>query len=237
MIGIYYDESHPASFGGVGKLFKAVKKTVPRLKRSTVRDWLRGQDAYTLHRETSQKFVRRKTVVGAPGQQLQADLMDIRSHAKVNECNTFLLTAVDCFSRKAWVVPVRNKTGERVASALHKILEIQKYFALQTDKGKEFYNAPVHELLRRHGVNHFSSENETIKASLVERFNRSLRARLHRSMTARNSEMILHILPDVVRAYNNSYNDSLGMSPNEVSSQNQENKCLPKIGYREDCKG
>ena len=56
--GIYYDESHPASFGGVGKLFKAAKKTVPRLKRSTVRDWLRGQDAYTLHRETSQKFVQ-----------------------------------------------------------------------------------------------------------------------------------------------------------------------------------
>ena len=148
--------------------------------------------------------------------------MDIRSHAKANEGYTFLLTAVDCFSRKAWVMPVKNKTGERVATALHKILEGQRYFALQTDKGKEFYNGPVRELLQRHGVKHFSSENETIKASLVERFNRSLRARLHRSMTARNSEKILHILPDVVRAYNNSYNGSIGMSPNEVSAQNQE---------------
>ena len=148
--------------------------------------------------------------------------MDIRSHAKANEGNTFLLKAVDCFSRKAWVVPVNNKTGERVATALHKILEGQRYFALQTDKGKEFYNGPVRDLLKRHGVKHFSSENETIKASLVERFNRSLRAHLHRSMMARNSENILHILPNVVRAYNNSYNGSIGMSPNEVSAQNQE---------------
>ena len=219
---IYYNESHPASFGGMGKLFRAARKKIPNLKRSTVKDWLRGQDAYTLHRETAQKFNRRRTVVGAPGQQLQADLMDIKSHAQANEGYTFLLTAVDCFSRKAWVVPVRNKTGERVATGLHKILEGQKYFALQTDKGKEFYNGPVRELLSRHGVHHFSSENETIKASLVERFNRTLRARLHRSMTARGSEKILHLLPEVVKAYNDSYNVSIGMSPNEVSAQNQE---------------
>ena len=69
--------------------------------------------------------------------------MDIGNHAKANEGNTFLLMVVGCFSRKAWIEPVKNKTGERVATALRKILEKQSYFALQMDKSKEFYNALV----------------------------------------------------------------------------------------------
>ena len=219
---IYYDEENPGSFGGVEKLWRAAKKINKGVKRSEVAEWLSGQDAYTLHRETQQKFVRRKTIVGGSGQQLQADLVDIRQHSKDNEGYTFLLTAVDCFSRKAFVEPIKNKTGERVAAALQRILLNTSYFALQTDKGKEFYNSTVQTLLKRNGVKHFSSENETIKASLVERFNRTLRARLHRCMTARGTERILDVLPKIVKAYNDSYNTAIGMSPNEVTESNQE---------------
>ena len=77
------------------------------------------------------------------GQQLQADLLDIRNHSRDNEGVNYLLTAVDCFSRRGWAVPVRYKTGDKVAKALNKILEGTDYFALQTDKGKEFYNKHV----------------------------------------------------------------------------------------------
>ena len=74
------------------------------------------------------------------------------------------------------MIPVKNKTGERIAEALERVLDDSRLFSLQTDKGKEFYNNAVGTLLRCRGVTHFSSENETVKASLVERFNRTLRA-------------------------------------------------------------
>ena len=41
---IYYDESHPASFGGVEKLWRAAKKDSPGITRKTVERWLSGQD-------------------------------------------------------------------------------------------------------------------------------------------------------------------------------------------------
>ena len=219
---IYYDERNPASFGGVEKLWRSAKKQSPGISRKTVEQWLSGQDAYTLHRGINEKFKRRRTVVGGPEQQLQADLVDIRNHSSHNDGHTFILTAVDVFSRKAWAIPLKNKTGERVAEALERILDAGKFFSLQTDKGKEFYNEKVRSLLRERSIKHFSSENETVKASLVERFNRSLRARLHRSMTARGTQRILHVLPNIVEAYNSSYNRALGMSPNEVSRENVE---------------
>ena len=109
-------------------------------------------------------------------QQLQADLLDIRNHSRDNEGVNYLLTAVDCFSRRGWAVPVRYKTGDKVAEALNKTLEGTEYFALQTDKGKEFYNKHVEALLKRRNIKHFSAANDNKKASMVERFNQTLRS-------------------------------------------------------------
>ena len=40
--------------------------------------------------------------------------------------------------------------------------------------GKEFYNADVQKILKKHDVNHYSTYS-TLKASVVERFNRTLK--------------------------------------------------------------
>ena len=137
---IYYDPRHPSSFGVVDKLYSAAKRSEPGLSRAIVKDWLKEQDAYTLHRKAAQKYGRRQTTMAHKGQQLQADLMDIRNHARENDGVNYLLTAVDCFSRRGWAIPVKYKTGERVAEVLDKVLRGSTYFSLQTDKGKEFYN-------------------------------------------------------------------------------------------------
>ena len=76
--------------------------------------WLSGQDAYTLHRPATRRFPRRKTIVQGPGVQLQADLMNVSSHAAQNDDTRFLLTTVDAFSRFARVVPLRDKGGKEV---------------------------------------------------------------------------------------------------------------------------
>ena len=219
---IYYDTRHPASLGGVEKLYSAVKERVPGITRQRVKEWLRGQETYTLHRKVKLKHRRRRVTVGHEGQQLQADLLDVRNHSRDNDGINYLLTAVDCFSRRGWAIPVKYKTGEKVAEALQKIIEGSEYFALQTDKGKEFYNDKVSSLLKRNNVKHFSVENDDIKASLVERFNQTLRGRIHRSITARQNKRFLHILPDIVAAYNDADHRALGMAPNDVGPRNRE---------------
>ena len=40
--------------------------------------------------------------------------------------------------------------------------------------GKEFYNADVQKILKKYDVNHYSMYS-TLKASVVERFNRTLK--------------------------------------------------------------
>ena len=61
---------------------------------------------------------------------------------------------------------------------------------LQTDKGLEFLNRPVHTLLKKHGIHHFSTHNEETKASIVERFNRALKMRMTKHETMRYIDTI-----------------------------------------------
>ena len=98
-------------------------------------------------------------------------------YLKYNRGYRYLLTVVDVFSKHAWVQPVKNKTGKAVTEAMAKILKGgRKPINLQTDDGKEFYNKTFQALMKQKGIHHFSTSGDT-KASVVERFNRTLKER------------------------------------------------------------
>ena len=104
-----------------------------------------------------------------------------------NKGYRYLLTVVDVFSKYAWVRPLKDKTGGAVVKAFRSIFdEGRKPLRLQTDDGKEFYNKVVQELLRKSNVHHFSTSGDA-KASVVERFNRTLKSRMYRYFTAKNT--------------------------------------------------
>ena len=89
---------------------------------------------------------------------------------------------------------------------------------LQTDKGSEFLNRALQKLLKEYGVHHFATHNEETKASIVERFNRTLKTRMWRYFTKKQSDVI----QEFVRSYNNTFHRTIGMAPSEVNARNQE---------------
>ena len=210
------------AFGGLSRLNKEAKQRHPTLKRTEVEEWARGVDAYTLHRPAKKKFKRRKTIVSGPGVQLQADLLDVGSGASVNDGVRYLLTIVDCFSRKAWAVPLKTKKGEEVASALRSAVGGLGYKRLQTDKGREFLNANVSTLLEREGIDGFTTENDDIKAAIVERFNRTLKKKIYAYLTHTRSGRYVDVLQDFVNAYNKTPTRGTRLAPDAVNTRNTE---------------
>ena len=92
---------------------------------------------------------------------------------------------------------------------------------LQTDKGTEYLNSQFQSMLKKHGIHFYTSENEDIKAAVVERFNRMLKERLYRYFTRANTYRYLDVLHDVVLSYNRTRHRSIGMAPVEVKSGNE----------------
>ena len=93
---------------------------------------------------------------------------------------------------------------------------------LQTDKGLEFLNRSVWRLLKEHGVHHFFTHNEETKASIVERFNRTLKTHMWRYFTKYQTVRYIDALQDFVQSYNDTYHRSIGMATSQMNAANQE---------------
>src|ERR1700759_1709236 len=116
---------------------------------------------------------------------------------------------------------IENKSGSTVSTAFMKMIETHQCKLLQTDKGTEFLNEPFQKLLREKKIRHYTSENDDIKASVVERFNRTLKGVMWRYLTRASTGRYIDVLPQLVSSYNNTYHRSIKMTPSEVNAQNE----------------
>jgi hypothetical protein len=154
--------------------------------------------------------------------QWQADLVEMREWQGENRNNGYILTCIDVFSKFAWVIPVKRKTAEEIHQAFESILTASNRVPskLQTDKGKEFLNRSVQNLFKHFGIHHFTTENET-KAAVVERFNRTLKSKMWRYFSEMGNHRYLNVLQQLVASYNNTRHRSIGMTPSQVTENNE----------------
>ena len=214
---VYYDPAHPAGYGSVDSL----RRAVPGATRASTVAWLRGEEAYTLHRPVRRRFERDPIVVAGIDDQWAADLLDVQSLSRANDGYKYLLTIVDTLSKKAWVRPLKDKTAASVADAFEDVFRESGRTPrkLRTDQGLEFRGRALQAVLERHGVHYFTSNNET-KEAVVERFNRTLRSRLWRYFEVTNDTRYVEVLPELVAAYNRKKHRSIGVAPDDVTPYN-----------------
>ena len=105
------------------------------------------------------------------------------------------------FSKRAWAVPVRRKTGQNVAEAFEKILANGNCNMLQSDKDTKFLNSTFQSMLRCRGMEFYTSENEVLKAAVVARFNGTLKTKMFRYFTHANTRRYLDVLDDLLHSY------------------------------------
>ena len=150
-------------------------KNMEKPKRKDVQDWLSQQDLYTLHKPARRRYKRSRVIVSGINVQFQADLADVQNLSRYNKGYKYLLTCIDVFSKYAWTVPLKTKRGQELVKAFQTILSSgRKPNKLQTDQGKEFVNEHFQKFLRHKNI-HFFTTNSGLKASVVDRYNRTLK--------------------------------------------------------------
>ena len=139
--------------------------------------------------------------------------------ADYNDGYRYILTVIDVFSKFACVVALKKKDAKTVAEAFQSIINDRKPIKLQTDKGKEFINAFFQAKLRERGVKFYVSQNEDIKASVVERFHRTLKTKMWKFFTHRSTYRYVDVLQDMVQSYNNTFHRTIGQAPSSVKKE------------------
>ena len=207
---LFYDLDKPSAYSS-----SAV------LKRKGGKEFLQGEDAYTLHKKYRKTYPRRKVVGFRVNFSVHADLADFQNVKKSNDNIGYLLVVVDNYSRFVHVEPVKNKTGPVMVEATEKIIErMRRRYGFHctrfiTDLGTEFYNSHMKKLFKDNHIEHFSTSSGN-KSCMAERMIRTLKTRLYRYFTAKNTLRWVDVIQKIATAVNNSVNRSIKQTPASV---------------------
>ena len=177
-----------------------------------------------LHKSKRKNYPRRKIIVNHIDEIFAADLVEMQKFAKLNKGYRYLLTCIDIFSKFSWVIPLKDKKGITIKNALQKIFKQRKCKFLWTDRGTEFYNKQVQDLLDENNIKLYSTNNSEIKSAVIERFNRTFKNMMYKKFTENNNTIFYNILDELVNNYNNKYHSTIKMSPIEGSKKINEKK-------------
>ncbi|GIY99334.1 uncharacterized transposon-derived protein F54H12.3 [Caerostris extrusa] len=84
----------------------ALRRAVGKqVKTKDIKQWLETKDSYTLHKPARRNFKKNRVIVG------------------------------DVFSKYAWAIPLKDKTGQSILKGFQNIFKERKPKSLQTDKG------------------------------------------------------------------------------------------------------
>lgn len=170
-----------------------------------------------LHAPARRVYPRRRVIVRGFDDLWQADLVDMQPYVKVNKGFKYILTVIDVLSKYGWAAPLKSKNAQDVTEAFQVIIERgRKPANLQTDNGKEFYNSNFKGLMQKHNINHYSTYS-VMKASVVERWNRTLKNSMWQQFSLQGSYKWLDLLPGLVKDYNDRRHRTIGMPPAKVT--------------------
>jgi hypothetical protein len=158
----------------------------------------------------------------------QCDLINVTSLARYNDSYRYIPTAIDVFSKCIHLVPLKSKTVEAVAEMFGSILtdsRNSKPFArrpltVETDKGREFLNKTFRDLLRREGIEHRTCKNPDVKCVVVERVIRTIRDKLHRHLSFKNSYRYIDVPKGFADTYNSTVRSTTAMAPAKACDSN-----------------
>ena len=224
----YTSPGSPFAFSSPNRVFNHFNGSIPLNK---IKKWLQASDTYTLHRQPKAPKPRNPTYVYYKRYQFQIDLVEIGKMANANDNYRYLLTAIDIFSRYAFVEPIKNKTALVFLKGFKTIVKKagQPPRKILADRGLEIKNKFFIDYCRRKGITLLHSDN-FVHALFVERFNRSLKSLMFKYMTSRGTDRFIHVLQSLVKTYNSRIHRMIGMSPAEAEKARN----APKVRMKQE---
>ena len=143
-------------------------------------------------------------------------------YANENNGYKYLLNVKDIFSKRAFARALKSKTAIEVTKAMESII-LENCAAprnIHSDQGKEFFNKDFKKLMKKYNINLYNTFSE-LKASIVERFNRTLKTKMWKMFSLNGNYQWINHLQSLIDDYNNSVHRTIKMRPIEVTKQHE----------------
>jgi hypothetical protein len=245
---IYHDLTNPASFSSKYQLLNAIRGT--KLKKQNVNEFVGRSDTYQLFKPVKNRFPTRRVYARGPMQNLQGDLMILsEASAAANKPFIGVLLLIDVFSKFVFAEPIKGKTTPVLMAAFKKIFSrlkpMRDPLLLQFDKEGAVFSKIMLNFFEKNKIKVFTT-NSTYKASIIERFIRTIRTRIARYMYYHKNLKFIHVLQSIIRNYNRTHHRSINDTPENATNVQIKDKihenlydrnppplCLPKYSLQD----
>lgn len=219
----YTKPGHPTFYSGLKNTYDFWKPKFPELTLKTVKKILSRNEGYTRHRQTKRGktnpifcYKKRDT--------FSIDLVDCQNISKSNSNVKYLLNVIDNFTKFAFSEPLLNKSHAVVLEAFKKVLKDAKTKprSVFADSGGEFQNVKFMKFCADNAIELYFAKSFG-HASMIERFNLTLKRKQYAYMTDNETYTFLPKLKQILRSYNTSKHSALpNLSPLEAENGDQE---------------
>jgi hypothetical protein len=177
---------------------------------------LKTDSTFLIHQKPQRKFDRRQYDLNNYGELVQADIAYMFNFDGFK----YFLLAVDCFSSKVFVVPLKSKESKAVAKAFEEI--ISKFdapiYEIQTDRGKEFLG-PCKKLFEEKHI-YYKTKFGKNKANFAENYIRIVKKKLYMLLRGILNQNWVKYLSIVVDSLNKTPIKKLGwLQPDMINSE------------------
>ena len=173
-----WHETRPFSFGGKYKSYAHYAD----IDKTTIDNAFAKNDIYTKYAPHRKRRYHNPTYVWRKRELFQSDVVYMNDPLMEEASGgyKYLLVVIDCFTRYLWTYPLRQITGKNIAKCLRELFQETKPEKFCTDKGREFFNRDVKQVMEEFDVVFYpasgvhkaafaESVNFTIKSIIIER--------------------------------------------------------------------
>ena len=215
------DFNRVSTFKDLENIYTNIKST-PSYS-SKIREFLRNYEGHNIFKPVRHNFPRRRIKAYYPFQMMMSDTINYRQYGlPFNRNYKYIMVLVDVFSKRAFAAPLKTLNAFDSLKGMESMLQECESLpdTIITDKGLEYYNSKMQNLFERKNIRHYSLGGKH-KASIAERFIRTLKTRLEKYFWKNKRPQWVDALPFFMTNYNNSYHRSIKMAPSEVTKDNR----------------
>lgn len=175
-----------------------------------------------IYKPARKHYKRRGYIITKIDETFSADLVEMQKYAKFNNGYRYILTVIDHFSKYAFAVPLKTKTGPEVTRAMKSVFDQGRIPSkLLTDEGKEFFNRDFQSLLKQYKIHHYTTFSG-MKAPIIERWNRTLKTKMWPKFDLNGNVKWVSLLKTLVDEYNHTRHRTIKTSPADVNKDNEQ---------------
>ena len=206
---IYAENFYPS----LNELYKILQEEGISITKAKVKEFLDTQLEQQITKET--KIMKKDDgaiIASYPDQLWQLDIFILQKYVKYNKGYRDMLCAVDVFTRRAYVVSMKQKDLESVMQAIKMMFKLYGVpDNIMSDSDSTFTSHEFQKLMKEKEITHdMVPVGDHKSLGIVDRFARTLKTKLTKIFIARKETNWIDYIDKVVEKYNNTEHSGIG---------------------------